>query len=89
MRIFLIFILTLFGFSLAHAQRYEGPEADIQQILKNTQAFSAAYVAGDFEPLANRYTEEGKILPPGADIIRGREAIQQRWQLPDVELVSN
>jgi ketosteroid isomerase-like protein len=32
--------------------------------------------------LANAYCKEGLILPPGADIIMGREAIKQSWILP-------
>lgn len=36
-----------------------------------------------YDSLAMTYTEDAKIMPPGADIISGREAIKLRWILPD------
>ncbi|HCM75769.1 MAG TPA: hypothetical protein DIS90_05280 [Cytophagales bacterium] len=61
----------------------ENVEREIEQILKQTELFSLSYMNADFESLANSYTADAKILPPGAGIIEGREAIKKRWILPD------
>lgn len=79
----LLFPLLLMFSASAFAQQYQGPQEDIDQILKNTAAFSQAYMQADYQTLANSYTADAKILPPGADIIAGREAIKNRWQLPE------
>jgi ketosteroid isomerase-like protein len=52
-------------------------------ILKNTIAFSKAYMDADYEALANIYSEDGKIFPMGSDIVSGRDAIKKRWILPE------
>ena len=66
-----------------HAQKYIGPKSDIDRILENIAAFSQYYMSGDYDGLANSYAADGIILPPGADIIQGRQAIKERWILPD------
>lgn len=67
----------------ATAQQFEGDERDIQQILTNIENFSGYYMNADYDNLARAYTRDAKILPPGTDIIEGREAIKQRWIVPD------
>ncbi|NND72223.1 MAG: DUF4440 domain-containing protein [Rhodothermales bacterium] len=69
------FVLTFV--SVANAQ-----DPDLTAIYKNIKAFSQAYMDADYELLASFYTEDGMILPPGTDIIVGREAIEKRWTLP-------
>jgi ketosteroid isomerase-like protein len=56
--------------------------SEIIDILKKTEEFSNAYMNKDYAKLASSYTLDAKILPPGADIITGREAIKKRWILP-------
>lgn len=56
---------------------------DILKIAGNIVNFSKHYTSGDYNALASAYSEEGIILPPGADIIKGREAIKNRWILPE------
>ena len=41
-----------------------------------TEAFGRRDAAG----CASLYTEQGAMLPPNADIARGRQAIQEVWQ---------
>ncbi|MGB3184135.1 MAG: DUF4440 domain-containing protein [Cyclobacteriaceae bacterium] len=67
----------------ASAQDFEGPQEEIEKIMKASKGFSAYYVDKEFDKLAEVYTEDGAILPPGADIIKGREAIKKRWILPE------
>jgi ketosteroid isomerase-like protein len=79
-----LFILTfLFSSQFARGQQYTGNQKDIDMILKSIREFSNAYMNLDYDAIANSYTVDGKILPPGADIIEGREAIKKRWALPE------
>ena len=49
-----------------------------------TQAVNAQFLdaiaRGDAQALANTYTEDGELLPPGSPEIRGRDAIRAYWQ---------
>jgi uncharacterized protein (TIGR02246 family) len=44
------------------------------------EAFMAAFNGGDAAGVAALYTEEGQLLPPNADVMAGKEAIQAFWQ---------
>jgi ketosteroid isomerase-like protein len=82
LRFFVVLTFIFFSQFLA-AQTYSGNQNDIDQILANIKAFSNAYMNLDYEAIANSYTEDGIILPPGGDIITGRAAIKKRWTLPE------
>lgn len=43
-------------------------------------AFSRSLVDGDFDAVANAYTEDAKIFPPGLDILSGKTAILNYWK---------
>ena len=58
-------------------------DAEIQKIKANIKAFSQAYMNADYDNIANAYTVDGRILPPGPTIIEGREAIKARWIMPE------
>jgi len=66
-----------------YTQNFEGDKKEIERILENIKIFSEHYISANYEALANMYCKDGMILPPGADIIKGREAIKQRWILPE------
>lgn len=51
-----------------------------QQIDSTNATFVAALRRGDSAGMAATYTEDGQVLPPGAPVICGREAIQAFWQ---------
>jgi uncharacterized protein (TIGR02246 family) len=44
------------------------------------EKFMAAVSRGDAAALAALYTENGQLLPPNSDFVRGRQAIQTFWQ---------
>src|SRR5690349_19836551 len=48
----------------------------IEQLNQN---FIAAFAKGDFQALAAMYTEDAYLLPPGAEMIKGRSDIQSFW----------
>lgn len=80
--IFVLTLLILNSKQNAFAQSFVGDQNEINIILKNIDDFSHAYMKLDYEGIANAYTEDAKIMPPGADIISGRDAIRMRWTLP-------
>lgn len=42
--------------------------------------FARVFAAGDAAGLAARYTEQGQILPPFAEVVSGRAAIEAYWK---------
>ncbi|HEV2131142.1 MAG TPA: SgcJ/EcaC family oxidoreductase [Longimicrobiaceae bacterium] len=55
--------------------------ADVRRQISEANArFSEAFRRGDAEGAAQVYTEDAVILPPDAQIIRGRQAITQFWR---------
>lgn len=55
--------------------------------------FAKAFNAGDIASLASLYAEDAVILPPGAEMMKGRTAIQAFWksaaeQLGDAKLTA-
>ncbi len=57
--------------------------AEKAKIMEGIRNFSKAYVAGDYDAIADAYTTDGKIFPNNAPIIEGREAIKKRWIIPE------
>jgi uncharacterized protein (TIGR02246 family) len=43
-------------------------------------SFMATYKRGDAAGMADLYTENGQLLPPGSDTVGGKEGIQAVWQ---------
>ncbi len=58
-----------------------GPAAaqDKATIEKLNDAFEAAFNKGDFAALANMYTEDAYLLPPGSELAKGRSNVQTFW----------
>jgi uncharacterized protein (TIGR02246 family) len=42
--------------------------------------FAEAYASGDAKAVAAFYTEDAIAFPPGGEMVKGRQAIQQMWQ---------
>lgn len=67
-------LILMLGTGQALAQDAE------QAIGKQLDAFEAAFDAGDGKALAELYTEDAVLLPPGAERIEGRAKIAEFWQ---------
>jgi len=52
---------------------------DKATIEKLNDAFEAAFNKGDFAALANFYTEDAYLLPPGSAMAKGRSNVQAFW----------
>ncbi|MFL5222723.1 MAG: YybH family protein [Microvirga sp.] len=55
------------------------PAQDRATIERLNEAFSAAFRQGDMAAVAGMYAEDADLLPHGADMVRGRSAIQAFW----------
>ena len=53
---------------------------DKATIEKLNDAWSAAFNKGDAAAVAAMYTEDAYVLPPGAELIKGRAAIEGFWR---------
>ena len=53
---------------------------DKAAIQKLNDAWTAAFNKGDAATVAAMYTEDAYVLPPGADMVKGRAAIEGFWQ---------
>ncbi|MBT8140299.1 MAG: DUF4440 domain-containing protein [Gammaproteobacteria bacterium] len=72
----LIAILTL-GILLPTTLVASEPRVHIDDI---SVEFVAAFNAGDGAALANLYSEDATLFPPGAERVDGRSAVQVFWQ---------
>jgi len=50
------------------------------QIQRSNDQFSAAFNRGDAQGVADNYTDDAVVLPPGQDMVRGKQAILEFWQ---------
>lgn len=71
-------LLTVAGAAPA-AQSDAGQSAVRTAIEKQAAAFAAAYNRGDAKAVAAMYTEDAIALPPDAEMVRGRAAIERLW----------
>ncbi len=46
------------------------------KILAGSKKFMAAFAQKDAGALAKPYTKDGQLLPPGMDVVAGRDGIQ-------------
>ena len=44
------------------------------------RAFIAAFLRGDAQAVADLYTEDAQLIPPGSEVASGRSAIATFWQ---------
>jgi uncharacterized protein (TIGR02246 family) len=66
---------------------------DRATIDKLNDAFVGALGQGDLASVAKMYTDDAYLLPPGADLVRGRKDIQAFWtaamdQISDLKLTA-
>lgn len=65
-------------------------EYEKNKIIAASKNFSKAFVAQDFEAMANAYTQDAKLIPLGTPIVEGRQAIKERWiQGKDTKVISH
>ena len=53
---------------------------DKATIAKFNDAWAAAFNKGDASAVAAMYTEDAFVLPPGAEMVKGRAAIEAFWR---------
>jgi len=76
-----VMALTLAAAGIVAACATEQPPADVTaDIAAANDAFMATFAEGDGAALAELYTEDARLLPPGSDPVDGRAAIAEFWQ---------
>ena len=75
----LVLIIVLF-FSIQCTTNQEDPAKLLEEITAANKVFMETFREGDAAVMASLYTEDGKVLPPNAGIIEGKEAMQAFWQ---------
>lgn len=70
--------VTLAGcFALCCAPAFAQSKAAIQKL---DDAWGVAFNKGDFAGVASMYDDHAYVLPPGADMIKGRSSIEAFWR---------
>lgn len=75
MKVVLLFVPLLFLGATTTAQA-RSVKAEIDAA---NQQWVAAFNKGDTAAVAAFYTDQATVLPPGADMAKGRDAIQKVW----------
>ena len=70
-------VLLIAAFCLVAAPGYAQDKATIEKL---NDAFAQAFNTGDMATLGGMYTSDAYLLPPQADLMRGRDAIQTFWK---------
>lgn len=70
------FFILVLGLSLLSGAAHAQDRASIEKL---NSALELAFNKGDFAAVANMYSEEAYLLPPGADMAKGRSSIQAFW----------
>lgn len=73
-------LLLLCAVSLSSQSSAPASPTPEQQIRTQIAAFSQHLMNSDWEALAASYTDDAKLMPPGQEIVYGREAIQKSWE---------
>ncbi|NNE47148.1 MAG: DUF4440 domain-containing protein [Rhodothermales bacterium] len=58
-------------------------QATIDTLVELSHQFSQAFVAGDAAAMTQLYTDDAVLFPANSELIRGRNAIEQYWTLPE------
>ncbi|MEQ8304319.1 MAG: DUF4440 domain-containing protein [Cyclobacteriaceae bacterium] len=72
----ILFSIPIFG-NILYAQSDHGN--DREAIKKTAEIFSANYVKGAYDELIDIYTDDAVLMPPGQEMIYGREHIYKFW----------
>jgi len=76
----ILVLIIVLVFSIQCTTQQEEPANLLVEITEANKVFMETFKEGDTAVLASLYTEDGKVLPPNAGIIEGKEAMQVFWQ---------
>jgi len=71
------FAIALGWLALAAAPALAQDKATIEKL---NEAWTAAFNKGDAAAVAAMYTEDAYVLPPGAEMVKGRAGIEAFWR---------
>jgi uncharacterized protein (TIGR02246 family) len=70
-------LLVLVGIGISSSARADGVRDGIDA---GNRAFVAAFLRGDAKAVSLLYSEDARVIAPGAPVASGREAIAAFWQ---------
>ncbi len=73
-------LIIVLVFLIQCTMKQEDPARLLEEISAANMVFMETFKEGDTAVLASLYTEDGKVLPPNAGFIEGKEALQAFWQ---------
>jgi len=76
----ILVLIIVLVFTIQCTTQQEDPAKLREEITTANQVFMEAFQNGDSAALSTLYTDDGKVFPPNAGIIEGKEAIQTFWQ---------
>jgi ketosteroid isomerase-like protein len=53
---------------------------DVQTLQSRSDRLAAAFNSGDSARIAQMYTEDAFLMPPGIKMTKGRDAVEQYWR---------
>jgi uncharacterized protein (TIGR02246 family) len=53
---------------------------DKQEVERIDREFETAFKRGDMATVASLYAEDARVMPPGSEMVQGRQAIEQFWR---------
>ncbi len=80
-RALIVMLISALVFSIQCTTKQEDPDVLMEEITSANNVFMEAFKEGNAAELASLYTDDGKILPPNADMIEGKAGIQGFWQV--------
>lgn len=89
MRPLLLALLLAAPAAAQPAPALHGAPADVEAILAQSARLSQAYVDGDIEALVAVYAEDGVAGPGGRDFVRGHDALEALWALPEGRTITH
>ncbi len=76
----ILVLIIVLVFSIQCTTQQDDPAKLLEEITAANKVFMETFKDGDAAVLASLYTEDGKVLPPNAGIVEGKEAMQAFWQ---------
>lgn len=74
------FTIIIFTFMLLGCNKSQDDLSDLEQVQNTIDMFVKAMNANDIDKLIEFYTENAIQMPPGQNMLRGKQAIKEEWE---------
>ncbi len=73
-------LLTLLMAGVVNSPGHSALSSSEKEIARQANAFSAAFINGDADAIAELYTQDAVIFPTSSEMIVGRDKIREYWK---------